>query len=989
MKSALHRPTWAALAALALCAQAQAQTPAPASEPQKLETITVTGSLIKRTDKETPSVVQSITRQDIQNSGYTTIEEMLRSVGAVDASSIQDGAATGFVGGLSTISLRGFGSQGTLVLINGRRVAPVAAVDVNFGRGSLISVNTIPRGAIERVDVLKDGASALYGSDAMAGVVNYILRKDYEGAEGYGTFMTNDQGVGDTKTVGFSFGFGNLDSKGFNVFGGAEVSKRDAVFHSELKDKGSLDLHHQYLDRTVAGTTSGFRRFTPDSAASPWGSYYRVPASNAGSTVIDGRTVGNNSPFGQHYLGTYSGCPADLTVGQGVATRPTGIGPTAPSFRTGQCRFNFDNADQAISAQERGSAMVGASFALGSNFTLTTDLIVSKTKTTETPIPQALTTTVVSSANPVAVTWSTLAGELKRQNALILPVGHPDNPTNGTATPIPVQVIYRFVDLNQRDISELESTRFSVGLQGSLGEWDIDTALMHSRTDNKRILTNRLRNSLLTSSLTPGSANYGQYRFNGTGNSAAAIASIASDAVVEGESSITSLDVRGSRDLFAMSGGQAAVAVGLEYRKEELESVPDATYKSGDMVGLVGNGASGDRSLWAAFTELRLPVLKSVEVQAAARHEKYSDFGNATTGKLGAKWAVIPSTLALRGTVATGFRAPGIAQIADTFLLSFHNFQTYALRDPIRCPNGTSLSDPQVLRDCNVLGRTATNAAGSIPSIISANPNLKPEKSKSATVGMIFSPTKNLDVAIDAWYFERNDEIRVQRGVDLMEAYIANRPAYEHLIIRDPNPSTWLPGVANSGPIVGIRRVYGNYQWSKTSGVDYDLNFRLPAMDIGKVSFKLSGTYTPRFDQLVLAGGTVDRFGGTSSADIPRTKANATIRLDRDDWNLWARYNHQDKMRRIGITEGCLAATSGANGFLNANGGCYVGRDQTIDIGFSIKPIKGLTIAASVLNVADDYARSVDIPYTFNYWDQGTSMQLGRRFNLNISYKLD
>ncbi|MFN4116187.1 MAG: TonB-dependent receptor plug domain-containing protein, partial [Inhella sp.] len=161
----VHRPTVAALAVLAMASQAQAQT----AEPQTLDKVVVTGSLIKRTDKETPSVVQSITRKDIQNSGYATIEELLRATSAVDASSIQDGAASGFVSGLSTISLRGFGSQGTLVLINGRRVAPVAAVDINFGRGSLISVNNIPKGAIERIDILKDGASALYGSDAMAG----------------------------------------------------------------------------------------------------------------------------------------------------------------------------------------------------------------------------------------------------------------------------------------------------------------------------------------------------------------------------------------------------------------------------------------------------------------------------------------------------------------------------------------------------------------------------------------------------------------------------------------------------------------------------------------------------------------------------------------------------------------------------------------------------------------------------------------------------
>jgi len=159
-----------AAAACLTCSWAMAQS-------ASTEKVEITGSLIKRTDRETPSVVEVITKEDIRTSGYATVEEFLKSKSYVDNSSIQDGYGTGFISGISTFSLRGFGSQGTLVLINGRRIAPVAAVDINFGRGSLISVNAIPQGAIERVEVLKDGASALYGSDAMAGVVNYVLKR--------------------------------------------------------------------------------------------------------------------------------------------------------------------------------------------------------------------------------------------------------------------------------------------------------------------------------------------------------------------------------------------------------------------------------------------------------------------------------------------------------------------------------------------------------------------------------------------------------------------------------------------------------------------------------------------------------------------------------------------------------------------------------------------------------------------------------------------
>ena len=508
---------------------AQAQTTAA---PERIE---VTGSLIKRTDRETPSVVQTITREDIKRSGYNTVEELLRANAAVDsAGSIQDGAATGFVNGLATISLRGFGAQGTLVLINGRRIAPAANVDVNFGRGTLINVNTIPKGTIERIEVLKDGASAQYGSDAMAGVINYVLRKNYQGFgldAGYGA---SDKGAGQNRNGSVSFGFGDFDRSGFNIIGGLEFSQRDRVMANELKDRGRLELSNVY--RNLNGETS---RFTPDSPASPWANYYRVPASLAGTTVLDGRTVNNNDLNGANYLGTFPGCPAELTVGQGVPTRPAGFTATQASLRTGACRFNLDEATEVISEQERLSGTLRASFKLGRDFTAYADLMVGKTTSESLAPPRPLTTTTLASQQvPNIIITPKLDGTLAQQGALILPVNHPDNPTRGTANAQPVQLLYRFHDIPATDTNEQQATRLSFGIEGSLGSWDLDSALLHSRQENKRIQTGRLRASLLNASLAAGT-----YRFNGTVNTDAAKASVASDAVNEGESTITSFDV--------------------------------------------------------------------------------------------------------------------------------------------------------------------------------------------------------------------------------------------------------------------------------------------------------------------------------------------------------------------------------------------------------------------------------------------------------------
>jgi iron complex outermembrane receptor protein len=196
------------------------------------------------------------------------------------------------VSGISTFSLRGFGSQGTLVLINGRRIAPVAAVDINFGRGSLISVNSLPQGAIERVEVLKDGASAMYGSDAMAGVVNYVLKREYAGFEVAGTYSANDRRVGPTKSANMTFGFGDLDTKGFNIFGGLEVTSRGNVMLSQLTDRGRFADYQSYLT-TSAGSLA---RFSPNSVNSLYGNYYALPAAYpATRTLPDGQVIAGSS----------------------------------------------------------------------------------------------------------------------------------------------------------------------------------------------------------------------------------------------------------------------------------------------------------------------------------------------------------------------------------------------------------------------------------------------------------------------------------------------------------------------------------------------------------------------------------------------------------------------------------------------------------------------------------------------------------------------
>jgi len=229
----LHEALAPALGALMLTAGA-------AHAQQKIEKIEVTGSNIKRIDTETPSPVVVIGREEIQKTGQRDVAELLRTVSAASAGSQLDNSSGSFSGGAQTVSLRGLGSAATLVLLNGRRLPPSAYADPNTGNSTVYNLNSIPVDAIDRIEVLKDGASAIYGSDAIAGVVNIILRRDYVGAEISGNYGqaegSSEWGSGRVSLTG---GFGDLARQGWNVMGSVEHYHREPVMDKEV---GNVDI---------------------------------------------------------------------------------------------------------------------------------------------------------------------------------------------------------------------------------------------------------------------------------------------------------------------------------------------------------------------------------------------------------------------------------------------------------------------------------------------------------------------------------------------------------------------------------------------------------------------------------------------------------------------------------------------------------------------------------------------------------------------------
>ena len=238
----------ATAALLLLSGQANAQAKPPEPKAEKIE---VTGSNIKRIDAESASPIQVITADEIKRSGKQTVTEILRALPSAGAGGLNDlTGANSFSSGASTVSLRGLGSAATLVLLNGRRIAPYGLADPNFGQSASVNLDAIPLDAVERIEILKDGASAIYGSEAIAGVVNIILRKDFKGAMLSVRGATNSKGLYNTSTISGSAGWGDLAKDRYNLFINSEVFSRERVSFRDAED---------FLNRTEYARSTRYR----------------------------------------------------------------------------------------------------------------------------------------------------------------------------------------------------------------------------------------------------------------------------------------------------------------------------------------------------------------------------------------------------------------------------------------------------------------------------------------------------------------------------------------------------------------------------------------------------------------------------------------------------------------------------------------------------------------------------------------------------------
>jgi iron complex outermembrane receptor protein len=573
--------------------------PTLAQQAQRVEKIEVTGSNIKRVEGEGPSAIVILTREEIDRTGATNAYELLNLVAANNSAGNVSIANT--IGSLTfsanTASLRGLGGGRTLVLLNGKRLNTFSG-EINGVQG--VNLTTIPFSAIERVEVLLDGASAIYGSDAVAGVINFIVRKDYQGAEATVYLSTPTRGGpgGDQETYKASLGFGDLARDRFNVLLAAQYDKQEAL-------------------------EQRFREFSNNSVR------------------LDTGLIGiSGTPF-----------PAFVTTGGigSVGFPDCGISTYFPELGE---RCFYDPARQAgvqmIPDLETTNVYTAGTFqissALQAHASANYSRQVNRFVIQPVPIADIFGDPItLQPGSPFYPTAEAIAAGVNGQ---------------------PLNVRWRAVENGNRDTTDTnEQWQVVAGLRGSAWDWDWDASatLNEGKTDQKLNGGFPLRSQIVPL-LNSGRVNMFGPNTQAISDEVRATNYVGPS--FSGTAKSSYLDAKASGELWEMPSGPAAFAFGLQVGTEELTQTPAPVLATGDLSGFGGNvlAIDRDRDTRAAFAELNLPLMRNLEANFAVRHDNYSDFGNTTNPKVSLRW-VPNNNLLVRASYGTGFLAPSLYQL--------------------------------------------------------------------------------------------------------------------------------------------------------------------------------------------------------------------------------------------------------------------------------------------------------------------------------------
>lgn len=799
-------------ASFSLPLTAQAQDEDVLEQPRQ----TVTGSRILRTTTETSSAVTVISREAIDASGNIAISEVIRSIAQNSFGSFVE--SSGFAGGAignSAVDLRGLGSQRTLVLLDGRRMAGSPAGGV---AGAQENLNSIPFAAVERIEVLRDGASAIYGSDAIAGVINIILRKDFEGVHLAVSAGRPTEDGGDEEMA--------------SLVGGISSSKGNITFATDYSRKAMLvngDRDFAAIGLSSFGFPGSFAMTTPDLS----------PAAPAGRT---------------RFLGTMPDPRCPSTLG-GSSEFPNSV------VQGTRCRFNYAATSANEARIKRQSVFVNSTFEISDNTEFFARIVASQNEAfgRYAPTPQV-------GGSPFLPTMSdTNANNPTTGMSFVLP----DLDANGNALatsstyvgPYDLSIYYRNVPGGFRD-TFVDDTLMDlmVGVEGTVDLFGGSNWVVALNSSQSKV-----RDTSVGLASRPGlnaeiaSGNFDIFGVNGPTSSTVAQIFVV-DGFTDGEVDLIGGDASLTFDLGQTAAGPVSWAWGVEYQDFSFKSDFDAISNAGNIDGSAGGAdVSGARTVFSAYGEALIPILSNLEVDLAVRYDTYNDFGDTVNPKVGIAWRPMDNLL-LRGTYGTGFRAPSMDEMYGPQSQSFPS-----ATDTFNCEsvdlNGDGIPDSDQDVSLFAPGHPCVNTQ--YQTLTGGNPMLDAEESDSYLVGFMWSPTEDVTIGLDYWNIETELEIGTIPLQTILDREAAGDPFFAALVNRGPA----APPPRPQGQILGVNLTTQNLSGTQTDGLDLDASWGFGFDTVG--DFVASAVFSKilNHDVAELPGDPFDRLAGQFEAD--------------------------------------------------------------------------------------------------------------------------
>jgi iron complex outermembrane recepter protein len=838
-----------ALALHSMSAYAQAQD-------QKLQRVEVTGSRIRQVDLETAQPIQVMTAEQIQKSGLVTVGDIINSLSSTGTPAFSKGSVltSNREQGGQYVNLRNLGSQRLLVLVNGKRWTSTVA--------GYTDMSTVPSSMIERVEVLKDGASSIYGSDAIAGVVNIILKKSMEGGQASAYYGQNE--LGDGKTTDYSLTYGTSNEKVSLMFGLAH-SQQGEVW---AKDRPETAFSFGPAHYTANLGTGPWGRITPVSATGGSGSGFNKYLNHTGSYNGDGTGANSRDPANYH---DYKGAETDV----------------------------YNSTDQMMfqSPNRLTSIFTKGSVELPHNMRFTTTAMYAERFSTRVVAGYPLTSTSQSKF-PVYID----------KDDYYNPYG---NQVAGAGKGQDLWFARRAIDVPRGTDNTNQTLHIDAVLEGELNllgkPWNWNVGYNHSAITGNVLSTGNLNLVNLKKALGPSFKNPSGVVQCGTSDKPIALTECVPWDVLGGPSATTpealkyvmsvgqatygskvdsaTADITG--ELFTLPAGALGMAAGLEHRTVSGYDRPGQFEQSGMSTDLAGNATTGKYSVREAYLEFNIPLLRGVpladmlSLDIASRYSDYSSFGTTTNSKGSVQWRPVKDLLA-RATYAQGFRAP---TLSDTFGGGSQTFDTYL--DPCDSAFGAAVKNPAVMERCAAAGvpkgfrqvnqagnKISSSGGGQTPVPFMngfGNSSITPETATTRTAGLVYSPSwlAGFSAALD-WY-----DIRIKNRISGVSAnqtvnfcYVNNDPAYCAKIKRDA-----------TGQIVELLRGNVNLGETQTKGLDLSVNYRFPRTSFGQFSARSESTWVKSFRTKSSASADWTEFVGEWS--YARLKSNLGI-----DWNL-------------------------------------------------------------------------------------------------------